>query len=499
MQILVQVSAYPGAWSQSVFFKIHPPKQPIPTTAAIITKTRALATTRAPRSSPFTAQSTRARGVSHLNQLLSNPLHYRAFLTRIIAAAKENTSFRIVDANGVHIGDVKPAGEWNGNDRIQTVMNFPFKNTVKIRERRKEKFIRRDLESICGQVETKDDIRLLSCIIQATGEIMRRPCDTCKRMRGPFENCISLRHSRVSKCGNCEWNRNGCRGASMCNERVTEDDSCDKETTTLDSQKLLPKHSDFCRVWSVEKNSALTPPVELGTNSGHTDTGTEYHSATSPIYCPASPNFAPTSPSYGPASPYFAPTSPNYTPTSPDMFHSASPASPDGNLISPCLRPAGQSFRTLTRTNPDPAGPSYHPDVSQFSLQATSRSDVPSQSSGPAPRGHSNRPLLKNMTLQAGPQTSTLPLLESSSEVQAKNQCGSTPSNSTKARADVYTEETPETEADFYSGGRVTGPTSEFFKSRTDTLQQTKRSRSIGVGWTTPSISSIESSKTQTQ
>ncbi len=53
-------------------------------------------------------------------------------------------------------------------------------------------------------------VKLVSCMIQATGEVMDRRCQYCKKNQGAFEDCIMLDNGLFQRCGNCEWSRQRC-------------------------------------------------------------------------------------------------------------------------------------------------------------------------------------------------------------------------------------------------------------------------------------------------
>ncbi|KAH7248220.1 hypothetical protein B0J15DRAFT_527507 [Fusarium solani] len=51
-------------------------------------------------------------------------------------------------------------------------------------------------------------------MIQATGEIQSKRCWSCNKNQGAFDDCIIVGGDLFQKCGNCEWNRQRCHGAS---------------------------------------------------------------------------------------------------------------------------------------------------------------------------------------------------------------------------------------------------------------------------------------------
>ncbi|KAI3570906.1 hypothetical protein IWW34DRAFT_902265 [Fusarium oxysporum f. sp. albedinis] len=51
-------------------------------------------------------------------------------------------------------------------------------------------------------------------MIQATGAIQAKRCLSCDKNQGAFDDCIIVGGDLFQKCGNCEWNRQGCHGSS---------------------------------------------------------------------------------------------------------------------------------------------------------------------------------------------------------------------------------------------------------------------------------------------
>ncbi|EXL64722.1 hypothetical protein FOPG_19023 [Fusarium oxysporum f. sp. conglutinans race 2 54008] len=51
-------------------------------------------------------------------------------------------------------------------------------------------------------------------MIQATGAIQAKRCLSCDKNQGAFDDCIIVGGELFQKCGNCEWNRQGCHGSS---------------------------------------------------------------------------------------------------------------------------------------------------------------------------------------------------------------------------------------------------------------------------------------------
>jgi hypothetical protein len=115
----------------------------------------------------------------------------------------------VVDADGRVIGPVERIQPWN--QWVEAIQNVPVQRPVKIRRGRK--FNLDHLANIYERTEAKG-VKWLSCMIQATGFIQSKPCVSCDKNQGAFDDCIILGGDLFSKCGNCEWNRQGCHGAS---------------------------------------------------------------------------------------------------------------------------------------------------------------------------------------------------------------------------------------------------------------------------------------------
>ncbi|ODA77054.1 hypothetical protein RJ55_07572 [Drechmeria coniospora] len=115
----------------------------------------------------------------------------------------------IVDADGNVIGPVRKVDDWN--QWVAEVQRMPVRRPVRIRRGRK--FGQEHLAAIYERAESKG-VKWLSCMIQATGEVQAERCQSCDRNQGAFEECVILGGHLFQKCGNCEWNRQGCHAKS---------------------------------------------------------------------------------------------------------------------------------------------------------------------------------------------------------------------------------------------------------------------------------------------
>lgn len=115
----------------------------------------------------------------------------------------------VVDADGNVIGPVQHIEPWN--QWVEGIQELEIRRPVKIRRGRR--FNETHLQSIYERTEAKG-VKWLSCMIQATGEIQSKRCQSCDKNQGAFDDCIIVGGDLYQKCGNCEWNRQGCHGAS---------------------------------------------------------------------------------------------------------------------------------------------------------------------------------------------------------------------------------------------------------------------------------------------
>ncbi|KAF4512246.1 hypothetical protein G6O67_001411 [Ophiocordyceps sinensis] len=111
----------------------------------------------------------------------------------------------VVDADGCVIGPVRRIEPWN--QWVKEIQDMPIKRAVKIRRGRK--FNQDHLATIYDRSEGKG-VKFVSSMIQATGEIQAQRCHSCDKNQGAFDDCIILGGPLFQKCGNCEWNRQGC-------------------------------------------------------------------------------------------------------------------------------------------------------------------------------------------------------------------------------------------------------------------------------------------------
>ncbi|KAK1241928.1 hypothetical protein MKX07_007751 [Trichoderma sp. CBMAI-0711] len=119
----------------------------------------------------------------------------------------------LVDADDQVIGPIYKTEPWN--QWVKAILNMPIKRDVKVRRGRK--FTTDHLTAIYDHTEAKG-VKWLSCMIQAIGEIQGKRCLSCNKNQGAFDDCIIIGTPLFQKCGNCEWNRQGCHGAALVAE-----------------------------------------------------------------------------------------------------------------------------------------------------------------------------------------------------------------------------------------------------------------------------------------
>lgn len=121
----------------------------------------------------------------------------------------EPAGVEVINPNGAIVGILKRLTA--GNHWIQKLLELPIRRSVEIRMGRK--LTQDHLDDIHESTEPKKT-KWLSFMIQATGEIQGRACQTCAKGQGLYSLCIIVGGSDFPRCGNCEWNKQGCHGAA---------------------------------------------------------------------------------------------------------------------------------------------------------------------------------------------------------------------------------------------------------------------------------------------
>lgn len=118
---------------------------------------------------------------------------------------------RVNDADDNCIGFIKQTGPWN-NGRVDTMLEKTILRPVRIRRGRD--FTENHLTAVSDRSDAKG-VKILSCMIQATGDVMNQRCQLCEKYQGVFEECIKVNDGLFRRCGNCEWNQKRCQGSSI--------------------------------------------------------------------------------------------------------------------------------------------------------------------------------------------------------------------------------------------------------------------------------------------
>ncbi|KAK4237740.1 hypothetical protein C8A03DRAFT_44454 [Achaetomium macrosporum] len=121
-------------------------------------------------------------------------------------------AIEVLSGSGEFIGQVQPPDI--DNYYVNRLAERPIQRPVQIRPSRK--FTAEDLEAV-PRPETGDAraFKFLSLYVQATGEIQARPCADCALNHGLYQGCVLVDDPEFTRCGNCEWNKRRCHGASL--------------------------------------------------------------------------------------------------------------------------------------------------------------------------------------------------------------------------------------------------------------------------------------------
>ncbi|KAK3301815.1 uncharacterized protein B0T15DRAFT_487988 [Chaetomium strumarium] len=118
----------------------------------------------------------------------------------------------VLSASGELIGTIQPPDIDNYYMSRLTIR--PIKRQLELRPTKK--FSAEDLDAV-PRPETSDAraFKFISLYVQATGEEQARPCADCALNHGPFQGCVMVDDAEFNRCGNCEWNKRRCHGASL--------------------------------------------------------------------------------------------------------------------------------------------------------------------------------------------------------------------------------------------------------------------------------------------
>ncbi|KAJ2976752.1 hypothetical protein NQ176_g4761 [Zarea fungicola] len=128
---------------------------------------------------------------------------------------QRTVAFQIVDADNQPIAVLEQAGPW-GSKRVDAILQMPVQRNVKLR--REHGLDQCQLNAICDPIDPsdKEGVKIVSCMIQACGDIMHQSCVCCETGKtGPFETCTMVDDELFLQCGNCVWSGQSCRGAFL--------------------------------------------------------------------------------------------------------------------------------------------------------------------------------------------------------------------------------------------------------------------------------------------
>ncbi|EGR50314.1 uncharacterized protein TRIREDRAFT_76250 [Trichoderma reesei QM6a] len=175
----------------------------------------------------------------------------------------------LVDADDQVIGPIYKTEPWN--QWVKAILNMPIKRDVKVRRGRK--FTTDHLTAIYDHTEAKG-VKWLSCMIQAIGEIQGKRCLSCNKNQGAFDDCIIIGTPLFQKCGNCEWNRQGCHGAALVAEeegssagpaqekQVSKEVSSDGGADRIFKGRAAPSQEDGVSNGAVGADTSREPPQQ---------------------------------------------------------------------------------------------------------------------------------------------------------------------------------------------------------------------------------------------
>ncbi|KAJ2972197.1 hypothetical protein NQ176_g7292 [Zarea fungicola] len=125
---------------------------------------------------------------------------------------RRTVAFQIIDADNQPIAVLEQTGPW-GSKRVDAILQMPVQRDVKLR--REHGLDQCQLNAIRDPSD-KEGVKIVSCMIQACGEVMHQSCVCCETGEtGPFETCTMVDDELFLQCGNCVWSGQSCRGAFL--------------------------------------------------------------------------------------------------------------------------------------------------------------------------------------------------------------------------------------------------------------------------------------------
>ncbi|OAQ58981.1 hypothetical protein VFPPC_16910 [Pochonia chlamydosporia 170] len=175
---------------------------------------------------------------------------------------QDNTENTVVvsvnDADGSFIGNIEPVGQWD-DKRVDSILQNAVLRPVRIRRGRP--FDQSHLTAISNQSDP-EGVKVISCMIQATGDVMDQRCQYCEKNWGIFEDCIKLKDRSFRRCGNCEWSRKSCRGASLLNAKPVTASPSDEQSRSGQSTQ----HGGMNRSGTPGQSTGSLPTMDLSQN-----------------------------------------------------------------------------------------------------------------------------------------------------------------------------------------------------------------------------------------
>ncbi|KAG6002795.1 hypothetical protein E4U21_002752 [Claviceps maximensis] len=197
--------------------------------------------------------------------------------TSVLGLKPRNTLAHAVDCDGHVIGPIEEIEPWN--HWVEEIREVPIKRQVKIRRGRK--FNQNHLATIYDRSDPKG-VKWIACMIQATGRVQQKRCHSCDKNQGVFEDCVILGGPLFPKCGNCEWNRQGCHMSvtTKTPSPITESNNRRPETLVLRGPPPTPAPPHPASGWGQSRSidgaayashetTDCLEPVQLPTPKGH--------------------------------------------------------------------------------------------------------------------------------------------------------------------------------------------------------------------------------------
>lgn len=174
--------------------------------------------------------------------------------TAVIPTTEPIASIRC--AHGSLLGSLRRIEPWN--QWTEEILTLPIQRSIEIRRGRR--FNEESLASIYEKSEPKG-VKWLACMIQATGKVQRLRCTSCDKNQGAFAQCIVVGGPLFPKCGNCEWNRQGCHGLGQRHLTTRPQEASQSSTEVSTSSQIVDTGSTSLQDGEI---SRMEPSLILG-------------------------------------------------------------------------------------------------------------------------------------------------------------------------------------------------------------------------------------------